>query len=358
MSSKQGPRRQRARVQLYTREMGQGRFGYAPKRRVDLPPGLIFDIARRAGITVPTSGDRRTIACPFHDDRHPSAFLSARNVFFCHVCTPGRGLSAKQFSKLVRLPWNPPQGGGRPLRGTVNVQGRHSFGPQEASKVWGLARRAEPRSGPVSWDDPARRFLDGRNLGPAWELGLMGILEETGDLPPAVRRWPSSGHRLIVPLFDGAGIMSNIQGRAVRENRLKVRCPKGSLLKGSLFANVKGLALLRGCESGGEQILFGEGLTDYLALSIHSDMPVLSCPGAGNAVSGLGAWVEGARLLIAFDADEPGDAAAELSAKRAYELGAEEVLRVRWPGEPKDACDALKAMGPGQFQALLGEMSR
>jgi hypothetical protein len=74
--------------------------GYAASTQ--LPPGLIFEIARRAGIEVREDGDKRPIRCPFHKDKHASAFLSIHNVFYCSVCTPDRGWSLKTFSEALR----------------------------------------------------------------------------------------------------------------------------------------------------------------------------------------------------------------------------------------------------------------
>ena len=37
-----------------------------------LPPGIIFDIARAAGMSIREQGDKRPIKCPLHGDRNAS----------------------------------------------------------------------------------------------------------------------------------------------------------------------------------------------------------------------------------------------------------------------------------------------
>ena len=52
-----------------------------------LPPGTILRVLEAAGIDVPAGGDKRTLRCPLHEDKRPSAVIwPAQNTFHCGVC--------------------------------------------------------------------------------------------------------------------------------------------------------------------------------------------------------------------------------------------------------------------------------
>ena len=73
-----------------------------------LRDGLILEIARAGGLQFKQRADRSPLKCPFHDDRHASAVLIAStNCFYCSVCTPEGGWSAKRFAEALGVDWNP-----------------------------------------------------------------------------------------------------------------------------------------------------------------------------------------------------------------------------------------------------------
>ena len=114
-------------------------------------------------------------------------------------------------------------------------------------------------------------------------------------------------------------------------------------MKGTAFANMAALDMIRGGREH-QVALFGEGLTDYLALLLATSIPLLCSPGVSVAGSAIGPWATGRTVLVALDADEAGDTAAKSVAGRIRELGGQP-LRLRWPGGSKDACSVLEVNG-------------
>ncbi|MBL8841965.1 MAG: hypothetical protein JNL90_10625 [Planctomycetes bacterium] len=107
-------------------------------------PGTVFLVARAAGLELPRRGEKRHIRCPFHDDRHPSAFVSIRNVLYCCVCTPGGGWTARRFAQELGVPWRGvvATGSGWSTRrrpSTPFVATDPQFRAEEAEHVWKLA---------------------------------------------------------------------------------------------------------------------------------------------------------------------------------------------------------------------------
>ena len=322
-----------------------------------LPPGLVFRIARDAGLQFPDHGTKRPICCPFHDDKHPSAFLDGeRNAFFCSVCTIDVGWSAKRFSEALGAPW--------PLSGIdfdphaprPEVPAPPAFTAEHAQRTWDAALARTRDDAFVEDDKPAYSYLADRGLAAAWEERTFGIVAEAMSLPTAIKWWPGCGYRIVAPLYDDRGNIVNMQARSVGIAGKRVLFPPGGRAQGTLFANRLGLRLLLGEWRDAPVAILGEGLTDYLALSLVSSVPVMAVPGAQFAASGIGSWVAGLHLYLALDQDRAGDQSIVPASDRAYRLGAERVLRLRWPDGLTDACNALAALGPDSFAQFLDEV--
>lgn len=177
--------------------------------RSDLPKGFIFDLAGRASLKLLGSGPKRRLRCPFHDDRHPSAFVSEDNLFFCSVCTPDGGWTAKRFCQELGLPWTPPTSGqhtGRP--------DRTAFTASDARHAWLLALGRARDDEVIEHDRSVYRFLEGRGLAVSWEDALFAILAVGMPLHRALLQWPANGYRLVVPLYELAGELSVLPGAA------------------------------------------------------------------------------------------------------------------------------------------------
>lgn len=311
-----------------------------------LAPGLIFSIAREAGLRVPEQGAKRAIRCPFHEDRHPSAFLSERNIFFCSVCTPEGGWTAKRFAEALRVSWSPK---------AKHVSAGTAFSARDAEIAWQLARQRALDDEQVDTDRALYKYLDSRGLMEAWELRLLGVLGRGMSLPDVIGWWPDAGYRLLVPVHDQHGRVANVQARSTARREPKVLFPKGSTARQTVFANTRGLALLRREDQCNGAVLFGEGLTDFLALSIIACLPVLAVPGTGVAASAIGPWVHGSNLYLALDNDSAGQGAIKDVAASAYRNGAARVATITWPAAAKDACEALESLGAVALSGFIEE---
>ena len=104
-------------------------------------------------------------------------------------------------------------------------------------------------------------------------------------------------------------------------------------------------------------VILVEGMTDFLALTIVSSLPVLGAPGAGMARHSIAKWVRGRELYLGLDMDKAGLSEVVPTARAAYECGAEAVYRLPWP-YGQDACDALKRMGAEDLALFLEETVR
>jgi DNA primase len=103
-------------------------------------------------------------------------------------------------------------------------------------------------------------------------------------------------------------------------------------------------------------VIFGEGLTDYLALACAAaGYAVLSAPGTGFAVPAVGRWAIGARVVVAVDSDEAGRRCADELVPALYRQGARDVYRAVWPRGCKDACDVVVEVGIVGLEDFIGQ---
>lgn len=318
-----------------------------------LQPGLIFELARAAGVSVPERGSKRPIRCPFHDDKTASAFLSELNIFYCSVCTPDGGWPAKRFAEELRVPWNERRSM-EPARPQPTVADP-GFTADMARATWESALRRTRDDRFVDEDRAAYSYLAQREILSSWELCSFGVLGRGMPVPAPIAWWPSSIYRIVVPLYDQQGEIVNVQARAIVDSRDKTRFPKGARVMGTMFASPKAREMFAGSDNEHQVALLGEGLTDFLALVTATAIPVIAAPGTGFAAACIGPWVRGRTLLIALDLDDAGDAALPVVAREAHAQGASRVLRVEWPSPFKDACDVVAARGPEGLEAFLNQ---
>ncbi len=331
---------------------------------ISLAPGLIFQIALDAELELRGKGEKRTLRCPFHEDRHASAFVAEENVFHCSVCTPGSGLSAKDFCAALGRNWSAyvatsaprsmPSSTWRP----ASPAPKPMFTAAEAAETWSRARARARDDEKVDEDRVVYDYLAARGLLGSWEHGAFGVLGSGMQLPPAVRNWPSQDYRVVAPLYDAMGVIANVQARAIVPSEKKVVFPTGSIAKGNVFACARGLELLRGSRTGSSTAIYAEGLTDYLALSFTSPVPVLATPGTNVAVDGIGPWVEGIDLILALDCDKAGEDAVAPTASAAFRFGAKTVQRLEWPAAANDACDVVRQLGARGLEQFLHQSLR
>ncbi len=278
--------------------------------------------------------------CPAHEDSTPSLGIRAgadgRVLLICRAgCTTDAVCAAIGLTKADLFLRNATWERNEPL----------TFGPASAAEVLRKARARALDDDTVDEDAEVYRFLNDRGLSESWEERSFGIVAKGMDLPEAVGRWADTGHQIVGPLYDAKGEIANVQARRIRSGDPKTLFPKGSLARGLVFANAPGLRLLRRELPRDVPVLYGEGLTDSLAFAITTRLPVLCAPGTSNAASGIGSWVRRRVVCLALDCDAPGEIATVETARRAHELGAAAVKRIRWPDGCKDACDALWKLG-------------
>ena len=319
-----------------------------------LAPGTIFEVARRHGIEIPPGRDKVQICCPIHEDHRPSAVLfGSSNTFYCHVCTTDGAWTAKKFAAELGVTW-PLDGHARAIerpRPTPRGAPESTFTPEDAQRVFAAALEGARDNDRVDENRPALDYLDKRGLLAALEVGLVGILGSRMALPSQVDWWAWRCYEIVAPLYNAEGKLVIVQARSIIPQGKKTLFPKGSLAGGTMFANRPGLAMLRGDPSVPTRVILGEGMTDYLALSIVSPLPVISAPGTGGAAKCAGPWAQGREVWLALDNDGAGDKAVNPTAKALYRNGATDVYRIEWPRHANDACDALAAIG----EVALGE---
>jgi hypothetical protein len=231
-----------------------------------------------------------------------------------------------------------------------------TFTAGDAQRTWGAAlARALDDDAAIDEDRAAWLYLAERGLAAAYCHKGVGVLHEAmeADLPAAVRSWARRGYRVVVPLFDQRGELVSVQARHIAGRNPKTIFPCGPLPDGAVFANRAGVALLRGEWSGERAVIVGEGLTDSLALSLSTELPVLCVPGVGGAPRIFGLWCFDLDVALALDCDPASEQKIPEASRAAFAAGAARVLRVTWPTRCKDACDVVARVGTNGLAKLL-----
>lgn len=208
----------------------------------------------------------------------------------------------------------------------------------EVSALWASSLRLDAVP---SWDDgdwcgEARRYLGGRGL----NCGDLSALDVARILPPSEHYafpawWPSSwakAWRVVVQAFEADGALASIHGRAIGEAPHKTTWPTGADAGELLFADARGLALLRGDAGELAGALVAEGLTDFLAASLWAYLSgrrwaVLAVTAGGALAFAKVRWPAGVPCYLATDNDKTGDGYA--AKVRAALPAAVEVRRIR-----------------------------
>ncbi len=165
--------------------------------------------------------------------------------------------------------------------------------------------------------------LAARSLAPELIAGrdLARALPPRGRLP----RWAFGGgaswrarHRVIVPLFGPSGALESLHARdlAVDARRPKGLSPGGLEVRGLVFADANGRALLRGASAAEATVILAEGVPDFLTWATRSHET-----GGAPAVLGIlpGSWTDevaaripdGARVLVRTHDDAAGEGYAD-----------------------------------------------
>lgn len=173
-------------------------------------------------------------------------------------------------------------------------------------------------------DAEAASMLTGRGLDPGRVEGTAcaRVVRKDAALPKWARTkvgpWTSTGHRLILPVFDAIGIMRSVRAwRVVEGDSPKRLPPTGHKAAGLVLACEIAQAMLRGTYAP-PRVLILEGEPDFLT---WASMPAFDYGGTITAMIGVvsGAWSEelaarvptGARVVVRTHHDASGDKYAE-----------------------------------------------
>ncbi len=325
---------------------------------MNLFPGLIYRIARSAGIDVSDEKSKTEIRCPIlgHEDNRASAVLFRdSNVFFCFVCTSQKGIGAKEFAQRLGVSWDgafsealsslPPK---------VDMRSPPTFTISDIERLWPvfLARADADEFDPS--DEPVRSYLASRGLEDVLARGLAGIVGMADDLPRSISKWPLKGYRAAAALYSLQGVLRSLQARAVCEADPKVMLPAKAPAKGLVFANEAGLARLRQpAPAASGPVILCEGITDFWSTALATELPVLGVPGTVFARSAFGDWTKRANVVLAMDNDHAGKEATSYAAREARKQGARSVRAIQHPEGLKDLCDIVARHGVGGLRSFL-----
>jgi hypothetical protein len=282
------------------------------------------------------------ILCPAHGDRTPSCSVQVKDgilVWKCWGCSETgdvlslvavvRGLSIKSAFRDVLIEaarlgglWHVVD----ELEGRAN---RTDAAPRPAAAAPPRDQEPEP---PRTYPDGVERFWG--ECVPVGEVGEVASYlsgraidpdkVDAGDLARAIPAgielpdwaycrggtWRGAGYRLVVPMYDHAGVLRSVRAwRVIDGDGPKRLPPSGHKASHLVMADTFGLAMLRG-QRDPERIVIAEGEPDFLTWAVRVRDP-------RTAVLGIvsGSWSQafservpvGCRVDIRVDHDQAGD---------------------------------------------------
>jgi hypothetical protein len=269
---------------------------------------------RPAGYSTVDLVSWHTLGCPYDRHRHRASDLRAvaeafRDAF--GVTPPEEGDTVVGRRRMPRRP-RPAQ----PATPRRPEPPPPSYPPAEEVDAFRKACQS------VVQDVGVAGWLKGRGIDPAAvaERRLAAALPPDAPTPAwaSFKRepWSATGHRLLVLLFDAAGLIRSVLARRVvdGDRRYKSWAPRGFERRGLVMADASARALLRGETPARElRVVIAEGEPSWLAWATACPAP----DGSELAVFGIvsGSWTpdiaaripDGATVVIATDVgDESG----------------------------------------------------
>lgn len=181
----------------------------------------------------------------------------------------------------------------------------------ELGAVWEAA-------GLPSEDEEARAMLEGRGFEPARVDVLARVIDKAATLPRwarySGRSWVETGHRLLLPVYDAAGVMQSVRAwRVVDGTSPKRLPPTGHKAGGLVLADDVAIAMLAGTYAP-KRVLVVEGEPDFLTWATRPVGEVTAILGVGS-----GSWTDelagrvpsGARVIVRTHHDASGNKYAE-----------------------------------------------
>lgn len=180
---------------------------------------------------------------------------------------------------------------------------------------------------PVTEDAEISELLEARGIDPT-SVARMGIgaalhqLTHRSSVPAWARfkgrmatasSWTSTGHRLILPVFDHAGAMRSVRAwRVGGDSTLPKRVPpRGHRASGLVLANDRARRWLTGASSP-SRIVVVEGEPDHLARSVRFPLETIVGIGSGSWTEDFSARVPyGCEVVLMTHLDPAGDRYAE-----------------------------------------------
>ncbi|MCB1035056.1 MAG: toprim domain-containing protein, partial [Acidobacteria bacterium] len=308
-------------------------------------------LARARGVKLMRKGADLHGRCPFHEDRTPSLVITPeKNLWHClGACQTGgdvvawvqkaEGVSFRHAVELLRADLPKLSDSSTPI---VKASTKKKLPKLAGSSAEGqdLLRRVVAHYHQTMKDEPAARAylasrgLDHPELVTRFRLGfanrtlgyrlpdssrqegaeLRGKLRDLGVLR-------KSGHEhlagsLVVPLTDEAGNVVQLYGRKLRSD-----LRKGTALHLYLPGPQRGVLNREGL---GEEVLLCESILDALTFWCSGLRSVTTTYGTSGLTEDLRQAFQAAgtkRVLIAFDRDKAGEAAAERVAKELQGMG-------------------------------------
>ena len=344
------------------------------------------------GLVLKRIGKDLACVCPFHEgDREPSLIVSpGTNLFHCFGCGVAgspvdwvmrrRGVSFRRAVELLRAECgnqSEPAGDGAgvvPKAAASRVVAPLLPSADDAALLVEVVEfySATLKTSPEALAYLAKRGLAHPGLIDAFQLGyanrtlayrlpekqvaagakVRGQLQRLGVLR-------TSGHEhfqgsLVVPVFDSAGQVAELYARKIADKQRE-----GTPLHLYLPGPHRGVFNLAGWR-GSETVILCEALIDALTFWCAGLSHVTSAFGVGGFTDELlQAFLANSvkRVLIAYDADEAGDRAADALALKLAAHGIE-AYRVVFPKGLDANAFALKALPAAQSLAVLIEQAR
>jgi len=309
------------------------------------------DVCRRLGLDrgAKSQGGGLMILCPAHQERTPSCSITRGadgtlrvNCFGCSFAgdvftllgvvenlDPDRDFAEliRRASDLARLLLHRAAPALRRPARVIPMAPRRAYPPgPEVGALWSLCR-------PVVDDADVCRWIQSRGLAPDLiaRRDLARALPLGRDLPrwasywgdrsirPRPEPWSMLGYRLLVPLYDAAGVVRSVRARAVTETARaapKALPPSGHATQGLVLADPLAAHMLaRGAwsEWSDKRLVIAEGEPDFLTWAVRATVAVLGIAGNGQWTEGIAERVPaGTTVIIRTDQDDAGDLYAEV----------------------------------------------
>jgi len=340
------------------------------------------DIVRLIDARVPLKkkGKDHWACCPFHQEKTPSFSVSSdKQIYYCFGCH-AHGNAIDFLMAYERLPFIeavqllaeeagvplPEEGrhegpDPRPLRATLEAAAKlyrealQAYPPAQA--YWqqrGLDAATVERFGLGYAPDSGQFLLShlGQKAAARELLVAAGLVSRRDD----GRYYDRFRGRVLFPLRDGRGQLCGFAGRSMDGREPKYLNSPETILyhKGQMLY---GLDLAREGIRRRRQVVLVEGYLDVITL--HQAGLDFAVAASGTALTEKQLeilWRSAAEIVLCFDGDEAGRAAAWRALQRApAQLRPGRLLRVLFLPEGEDPDSLVRKGGPASFEALLGQ---